>query len=141
MAFYPDGSVYVYGSTAPEPYILNVGWLSKDYPYVRGATPDWLLDRLRVRVASPVNLYRGYHVCDFCPESPKKTLPNGIQISDHPTERMGNGEIRVQALDGKIYVAPRLIYHYVSGHGYLPPAEFIAALAADLPQPGPPQGA
>jgi hypothetical protein len=50
---------------------------------------------------------------------------------------LGNGEIRVRALDGRIYVAPVLIYHYVVSHGYLPPGEFIAAVTAtaDLPQP------
>lgn len=135
MAYYPDGSHYVYGRMLPEPHILNVGWLSKEHPHVRGAASDWLIERLRIRIASPVNLYRGYHACDLCPAPPLKTLANGIQMLDHPKERLGNGEIRVRALDGKIYVSPVLIYHYVVGHAYLPPTEFVEALAADLPQP------
>jgi hypothetical protein len=56
-------------------------------------------------------------------------------MPDYPREILGNGEIRLRALDWKIFVAPVLIYHYVLAHEYLPPDEFIAALAADLPQP------
>lgn len=74
-------------------------------------------------------------MCEFCPEPPKRALPGGIEILDHPEEALGNGEIRVRALDGKIYVAPVLICHYVVCHQYLPPKEFIAADKADLPPP------
>jgi hypothetical protein len=50
-------------------------------------------------------------------------------------ETMGNGEIRVQAPDGQIYVAPALICHYIARHKYLPPKEFIEAVAARLRAP------
>jgi hypothetical protein len=135
MAYFPDMSHYVYGATFPERHILNVGWLSKDHPFERRPSPEWVINRLRNRVADPVNLYRGVHACEFCPEPPRKTLPSGIEMPDYPREILGNGEIRLRALDWKIFVAPVLIYHYVLAHEYLPPDEFIAALAADLPQP------
>src|SRR5580700_10918137 len=128
MAYFPDLSHYVYGRTLPEPHILNIGWLSKDHPHRRGLLPEWLVARLRDRITAPVELYRGFHVCEFCPEPPKKRLPSGLEIPDWPADTLGNGEIRIRALDGKIYVAPVLIYHYVTRHGYLPPPEFIAAL-------------
>ena len=135
MAYFPDFTHYVFGRTLPEPHILNIGWLSKEHPSKRGPSPEWLMSRLRDRIAAPVELYRGKHACEFCPEPPKKRLPGGIEILDYPTDALGNGEIRVRALDGKIYVAPVLIYHYILCHEYLPPGEFIAAVAADLPQP------
>jgi hypothetical protein len=135
MAYYPDLSHYVYGRTFPEAHILNVGWLSKEKPYERGPSPQWLGSRLRDRIAAPVNLYRGYHACEFCPEPSKKKLPGGIETFDYPEEMLGNGEIRVRALDGKIYVSPVLILHYIDSHDYLPPEVFLDAVAADLPQP------
>jgi hypothetical protein len=47
MAYYPDGSHYVYARTLPEPHILNIGWLSKDHPYEQGPSPAWFISRLR----------------------------------------------------------------------------------------------
>jgi hypothetical protein len=44
-------------------------------------------------------------------------------------QRWSNGEIRVPG-DDVIYAAPLLIVHYIEEHGYLPPAEFLKALAA-----------
>jgi hypothetical protein len=133
--YFPDLSHYVYGRAFPEAHILNVGWLSKEHPYQQGRAPEWLVGHLQDRIAHPVNLYRGKHACEFCPEPPKKMLAGGLEIPDYPDATLGNGEIRVRALDGKIYVAPVLILHYITGHAYLPPRVFIEAVAADLPQP------
>jgi hypothetical protein len=133
--YFPDLSRYVYGQALPEAHILNVGWLSKEHPYQRGLSPEWLVAHLRERIAQPVNLYRGKHACEFCPDPSKKRLAGGAEIPDCPDDTLGNGEIRVRALDGKIYVAPVLILHYIGCHEYLPPRAFIEAVAADLPQP------
>ena len=54
----------------------------------------------------------------------------------HPTEyaaqrgdtlHLGSASIEVMA-GGRHWVAPNLVLHYVSEHGYLPPAEVVAAL-------------
>jgi hypothetical protein len=82
-----------------------------------------------------VNLYRAKHACGFCPKPGRKTLAGGLELPDHPKEALGNGEIRIRALDGKILDAPVLICHYIGCHEYLPPLVFIDAVAADLPQP------
>jgi hypothetical protein len=37
--------------------------------------------------------------------------------------------------DGVLYVAPEMIAHYVSAHGYLPPDEFVQAVSVS-PLPG-----
>ena len=41
---------------------------------------------------------------------------------------LGSAEIRVKGINGKIYAAPNLIYHYIKDCGYLPPREFLDAL-------------
>jgi hypothetical protein len=43
-------------------------------------------------------------------------------------QRSSNGEIRV-AGEQVVYAAPLLIIHYIEEHGYLPPAEFLEAVA------------
>lgn len=41
---------------------------------------------------------------------------------------LGSAEIEVEDDHGKIYVAPDLLYHYITGHHYLPPRQFIEAV-------------
>jgi len=72
-----------------------------------------VVERMKLLAANPVNLYRGYHFCDLCPDRSAR----------------GNGEIRA-AGDGIIYAAPVLIVHYIEAHGYQPPAAFLAAIAS-----------
>jgi hypothetical protein len=48
---------------------------------------------------------------------------------------LGNGEVRVRALDDRWYTAPTLVAHYVAAHSYMPPAPFVEAVlrrAAEL---------
>lgn len=42
--------------------------------------------------------------------------------------RLGSAEIRAYSLNGKIYAAPNLIFHYAKAHNYKPPEEFIWAV-------------
>lgn len=42
---------------------------------------------------------------------------------------MGSGYITVPG-DGRIFIAPSLVLHYIDAHGYRPPDPFVAALAA-----------
>lgn len=43
---------------------------------------------------------------------------------------LGNGEIRVAGKGSVVYAAPTLICHYIGGHAYQPPAQFLES--ADL---------
>lgn len=43
---------------------------------------------------------------------------------------LGLAEIRVAAVQGQLYAAPNLIYHYVVIHNYSPPVEFVRAVLA-----------
>jgi hypothetical protein len=52
---------------------------------------------------------------------------------------LGSAEVRVFDPEGKAaFAAPNLLYHYVAVHHYLPPAEFLAAIASG-PQPATPE--
>jgi hypothetical protein len=136
--YFPDLTPYEYGRTEPQANVLNVGWLSAAHPVSSGASDERLIAALRRLADSPVNLYRGSHLCEFCPRPPTKLSPGGIPMLDPLPGTTGNGEIRITATNGTTYVAPVLILHYVVAHGYQPPQEFVDAAinAVSLDQDG-----
>lgn len=83
------------------------------------------MERLAV---SPVNLYRGSHLCEFCPRPPTVLSRGSIPMLDPPPGTTGNGEIRIAGAGGIVYIAPILILHYVVAHRYRPPGVFVAAV-------------
>ena len=107
---------------------MNVGWLSQEQPYDSGAVPPEFVKAVRKLVASPVNLYRGSHLCEFCPDPLSITTRSGLQMIDPSTGTDGNGEIRVTGSDGLTYVAPVLVLHYIEVHQYRPPRSFVTAV-------------
>ena len=133
MAFYKDLSRYEYSRV---PYrcageLYNIGWLERCAPYPKGVVAPDLVEKLLALCKFPVNRYRGWHDCHFCKEYP-------VRVTDSQEEFcLGDGEIRVPSADGKVvYVAPNLIYHYISAHDYLPPDVFLDALHAfSIPNP------
>ncbi|AVP96808.1 hypothetical protein C7S18_06155 [Ahniella affigens] len=128
--FFADLTPYEYGPCQPNDNLVNVGWLAREHPFASGEVPKEFLMALRKLVASPVNLYRGSHICELCPAPPLRLSPGGIPMLYPPPETTGNGEIRIRGLRGLVYVAPVLVAHYVEAHKYLPPAEFIEAVAS-----------
>jgi hypothetical protein len=128
--FFADLTPYEYGRDEPQAHILNIGWLSHDHPFSTGPVSEAFVQMLRRLVAAPVNLYRGSHLCEFCPDPPVFLSPGGLRMIDPPPSTAGNGEIRVVGNAGRIYVAPVLVVHYVEEHKYQPPAEFIAAVVS-----------
>src|SRR5690242_3831921 len=109
--YFPDLSPYRYGSTEPVADILNVGWLSASHSFTTGPVDDQLIDALQTLVASPVNLYRGHHYCEFCPKPFFKEDANELRLIDAGPGTFGTGEIRIVATSGITYVAPVLILH------------------------------
>ena len=126
--FFADLTPYEYGREEPVSHILNVGWLSREHPFRSGETPAGLVEALRRWIATPVNLYRGRHLCEFCPEPVAFLDRQGHRTIEPPPDTAGNGEIRVPGADGRVYVAPVLVAHYVEVHEYLPPPEFVEAV-------------
>jgi hypothetical protein len=128
--FFADLTPYEYGRAIANSDVLNVGWLSRDFPFQTGATSALFAERLEQLIQDPVNLYRGIHCCAFCPPPPKAVTPKGLNIIEPIPGTYGNGEIRVRGVGQIVYVAPVLVLHYVTKHGYLPPIEFVRAVEA-----------
>ena len=136
MSFFPDFSPYAY-ENRPFPGVVHIGWLDGVHPFPTGSMKPGLLETIRKLASQPVELYRGYHVCEVCVEPSdveKKFMPHNKMIIDPDCSwakwvkaRQGNGEIRVPG-KGVTFAAPILIVHYIEEHHYLPPQEFLEAV-------------
>src|SRR5215470_9027584 len=117
MTYIPDLSPYNYRAFPREPKLLAVGWLDSTIPYPKGSVAKSSISKLIRCAAQPVNLTRGFHVCQFCNTARSK------------------GEIRVVGANGIVYAAPVLISHYIEKHEYKPPDQFLEALET-MAEPG-----
>jgi hypothetical protein len=113
MAFFADLTPHTYSPTG-DLEVQNVGWLDEGQPFTTGPTLKEFQDALLDLCKHPILLHRGFHKCWFC---------RG-KLQDWT----GNGQIRVLGKAGIWYAAPTLVHHYVSGHEYCPPADFVAAV-------------
>jgi hypothetical protein len=125
--YFDDLAPFHYPNHAPELNVLSIGWLSRDHVFETGAVPFGFVEALQTLVASPVDISRGMHLCDFCPPPPV-IVRNGLRFIEPPPEITSNGVIRVRDLEGRTYVAPVLTLHYVRAHAYKPPEAFIRAV-------------
>jgi hypothetical protein len=135
MTYFPDLSPYAYGHHA-HPGVVHVGWLDNVHPFPHGTVAARLIEKMKRLAATPVELYRGKHICELCAEPPGlvKTKPiNRIVIDPSCSwarwvgQRSSNGEIRVSR-GGVTFAAPVLIVHYIAEHAYLPPSDFLRAV-------------
>jgi hypothetical protein len=117
MSYFADMTPHTYTRTGLSS-ALNIGWLDASFPFAQGDVPPTVLRTLQNLCDKPLHLHRGFHECQFCPRAP----------STKEVTCRGNGQIRIEGEGGVIFVAPTMIYHYVSAHHYLPPAAFIAAV-------------
>ena len=125
MAYFEDLSPYSYLSSRTEENAVNIGWLDNKHDYAHGKLPTLAIEALFSLCANPVNRTRGYHNCPFC-----QTSGFGFVVERCGQKvRLGSAEIRTQGSD-KTYVAPDMLYHYVTGHDYLPPDDFVTTLIA-----------
>lgn len=112
---------------------IAVGWLHPAHPFPRGDAPPEFVARLNAFArnwgksikALGWGIAVGFHECEFC----TKELADRVIGKD-----IASGTFGVPAGE-RIYYCPEMIAHYVADHGYLPPAEFIAAVMA-CPVPG-----
>ncbi|MFF1835598.1 hypothetical protein ACFVXE_15525 [Streptomyces sp. NPDC058231] len=143
MTYFADLTPYTYGHAAgqPEPGTpegpaeINVGWLEpgQEYSAYDADDPPYaLIDALKRLVATErVHQTRGFHLCPWCVDA---LLERSAGERARAACPRGSAEIRVLG-DGVEYAAPELVAHYVEAHRYLPPAEFVAAVAGrrDVP--------
>jgi hypothetical protein len=125
MTWFPDMARE--SMVAAGDHVRAVGWLGAKQPYTQGPVPPDFVARLREfarlsGVSAEVlhfGYFRGFHTCEFCGRN-RNSYNFGVPAGD------------------VLFVAPAMIGHYVERHGYAPPAEFIAAVAAS-PLPGTPE--
>ncbi|MFF2507437.1 hypothetical protein ACFVTY_29255 [Streptomyces sp. NPDC058067] len=121
MTHFTDLSTYIY-SEEDRP-TLNIGWLDREYEYTKGPTPTGLIDALANLTRNPVNVHRGMHFCNLCPD-----FQTAREKTSRGTTFIGSGEVRVPGQNGVIYTSPTMIVHYVEAHNYLPPREYCEAV-------------
>lgn len=136
MAYFPDLAPYAYGHKV-HTGVVHVGWLDDKHPFRKGSVEQRLVEKMKLLAAKPVELYRGFHVCELCSEPPDVVMtfvPNRWKVIDPNCSwmrwvesRQSNGEIRVSS-GGVVFAAPVLIVHYIEEHGYMPPAQFLKAV-------------
>lgn len=108
MVYFPDEM-----SAAP---VIRVGWLDRTVSFTTGTTDPIFIEKLLSLYQCRSNQTRGFHLCPFCKE-PKFGIPlvvGGQQM------KMGSAEIHLTHSSGQTFVAPDLIYHYITVHGYKP---------------------
>ncbi|MCE9638047.1 MAG: hypothetical protein K8T90_20285 [Planctomycetes bacterium] len=108
---------------------VSIGWLSSGHAFPTGAVPPEFTSALARLREVPFALTRGFHVCEFCMRNREDDSHRFDACSaSWNSPEYGNGEILVLSETGVAYVAPRLVLHYVTEHGYRPPQEFIDAV-------------
>ena len=107
-----------------------MGWLDGVHPFPIGEVEPSLIEKMKLLATRPVELYRGKHTCELCSGAPDMFVGKTINPAwgKWAEQRSSNGEIRV-ANEDVVFAAPVLIVHYIEEHGYLPPAQFLEALA------------
>ena len=70
MAYFPDLSPYAY-SRLPQPGVVHIGWLDDTHDFPKGTVPLHLLEKLKMLALHPVEIYRGWHVCELCTPPPE----------------------------------------------------------------------
>lgn len=95
---------------------LAVGWLGREMPYRIGSVEGSILDGLASIQALGYETRRccGFHECDLC-------------LATGSSRVRGYGNLWVPG-DGRVFVAPEMVTHYIEEHGYCPPEEFQQAV-------------
>lgn len=90
---------------------IAIGWLGNRVE-TTGRVPDETLAAIRWAQANRKvdEGWLGFHTCGIC------------------GDYFDRGEFLIQA-DGKNYLMPQMILHYIEAHAYCPPAEFLADVA------------
>lgn len=141
-----DLGPYTYSDLVPDLDRLAVGWLDVAEPFDTGLVGSELIHHQFVEVLrwAAVNrsiiTFRGFHSCNLAgcvhPSDEPDHL-SGPTTSYDGSEGRSLGAGRIEVHDGRTtFVAPDLIVHYVTDHGYRPPAAFVrAALVGEWIEP------
>jgi len=127
--FFEDMSLYEYREKEKQKDLYNIGWLENIHDFPKGNVDAEFVDKLWKFSHYAVASTRGFHICDLC-----KTQIKEVPIIEYKgkTLKVGSAEIRIFGKNMIKYAAPNLLFHYVTKHSYLPPAEFIDAVSNSI---------
>ncbi len=118
MTHYPDLSTSCMVESGA--HVRVVGWLAPAFHFERGeVSPEFYtkLCQQCMDAYEPMRL-RGYHECEF------------LVGQSTPCTGRDYRNVWIPGQNGCLYVAPRMITHYIDVHSYKPPEEFIQAVLA-----------
>jgi hypothetical protein len=103
--------------------LTAVGWLENENTFPIGTVSKEVFSKLCEFGKNPWTfaVSMGYHSCSLCQFQFENNTQKGLSNIFIPH-------------NGKIYVCPELITHYINNHFYLPPREFIEAVYGCPPQ-------
>ena len=114
--------------------ILNIGWIGHNTAYSLGDAPHDFIEKLRKLIINSESFpfkpivwrSRGQDRCPVC-QLRDLVLEEGENI-----EILGSSEffIPCYSKDKSYFIAPSLIYHFITEHKYLPPQQFIDSVLA-----------
>ncbi len=101
------------GTRSDDTVLFGVGWLGRDMKYATGEVAPNFYEKLTELCRNPWQPFAtvGFHSCDLC------------QYDGVPFK----GELYIPG-QGRIYVAPVGVAHYIATHWYSPPAVFVQAV-------------
>jgi hypothetical protein len=125
VAWYADLQPWCTPGNEDDHKLIAVGWLDLEHPYTRGPVDPKFARKLFDLLVDPwFSAYpAGRHPCPFCRLTGG---PGGVRF-DNVTVGIGVLDLYVPA-QGRVYVAPSMIVHYIDAHEYAPPEEFVTAV-------------
>lgn len=131
--YFEDLTAYRYYLPSELSDVRNVGWLDASHAYPKAEVSRDFISKLHEIICARlskadayVNVIRGVHQCNLCGNE-------RIEISCPGSKMLlGMSEIWLPAKRG-YFASPSMVLHYIEGHGYVPPQEYIdAVMAFDL---------
>lgn len=105
--------------------VKNVGWLNIESEYPLGDVPKSVLQKLK-SIAGGVGAFQP--LVEPIRELPTCQICGALELFDSAGKILPNSEFWIPA-HGTIYAAPITILHFIEKHNYLPPTEYIDAIA------------
>ena len=123
----PDNAVCDYFVPDPPESLIAIGWLDPEHDFPRGSVSKEFFVKLLTLLKDPWQpvVFAGVHQCELCQFSGgSRAQFDGKWIPGASWENL------FVPYNGRLFVAPELIAHYIAAHRYLPPVEFFDAVLA-----------
>ena len=139
MAHFQDLSDCLYLPGSEGLGFKAVGWLERGQDYAKGVVSPEFFEKLLMLLQNPWAgplAAAGVHACDLCRFSGSRAefdcYFGKVSFRHYRFTGVGNGFLFIPS-DGKLFVSPSSVAHYIDAHEYCPPPEFQAAVM-DCPE-------